>query len=180
MEDQTTVLPQDEIQNEESVMDIDSEESVESETGDESNQHQADVEDMGDVELLKAELAKEKSEAAKLRRLLEKKSKPVEQSTSTQDLLAVEETVLKAQGTSQDELDFLKRVAKVVGTGMIDAKNDPLFVAWKQQKDEKDKSEKARLGASRGSGKVSQEKSFSTPGLSQEDHKKMWKDKFSR
>lgn len=87
---------------------------------------------------------------------------------------SVEETVLLANGMPEELLKELKTVAKVRGmASLLKAQNDPIFVAVKE-KFEKDKKHKdASLAASRGAGGVAPQKSFNTPGLSREEHRKM-------
>jgi len=161
---ENTVAPQDETQTEETIAEEveeteaeAEEEATESDNGDDSNQHQDEVERL-------------KTENAKLQRLLKKKDKTIKG-----EGLSIEETVLKAQGTPADELDYLRKVAKVENISLVDAKTNPLFVAWKEQKDARVKAEEARLGASKGSGRATAKKDFSTPNLSEEDHKALWK-----
>lgn len=89
----------------------------------------------------------------------------------------IEETVLRAQGVAQDELDMLKKVSALNGISIIDAQNDEVFKLWKQKHEQDIKAEQAKLGASRGSGQRKPQKDFSTPGLSPEEHKAMWKQK---
>jgi hypothetical protein len=93
-------------------------------------------------------------------------------STSTEDMEAM---VLKAQGMPSDLLDELKAVAKARGKTLLDSVNDPIFVAIKSQKETETKALKAKLGASKGSGSVKKEKSINSIGLSEEEHKEMWK-----
>lgn len=83
--------------------------------------------------------------------------------------------ILKAQGKSQEEIDYLKKLAHVNGTGIVEAQNDALFKAWTAQRDAESKAEKAKLGASRGAGSIRQEKSTTTPGLSDQEHKELWR-----
>lgn len=87
----------------------------------------------------------------------------------------VEVRILKAQGVSNDEIVYLKKLAAVNGTSIIEAQSDELFSAFKSKKEEQEKSEKSKLGASRGSSSVKREKDYSTPGLSDEEHKEIWK-----
>ena len=87
----------------------------------------------------------------------------------------VEVRILKAQGVSNDEIVYLKKLAAVNGTSIIGAQSDELFSAFKSKKEEQEKSEKSKLGASRGSSSVKREKDYSTPGLTDEEHKEIWK-----
>lgn len=88
----------------------------------------------------------------------------------------VDERVLQAQGISKEDIDFLKKIAAVNGTSLIDAQKDELFVARKAKQEEEAKKEKARLGASKGSGSEAKKKDLNTPGLAPKDHKELWKE----
>lgn len=88
----------------------------------------------------------------------------------------VEVSILKAQKTSDDEIAYLKKLAKVNGTSIIDAQSDEIYLGWKAKKEAEEKSEKAKLGASRGSGSAKKEKTINTPNLSDEEHKALWKE----
>lgn len=95
--------------------------------------------------------------------------KPTEQATPSN----VEEIVLQANGMSDELLVQLKKVAAINGTSLIKAQNDPIFVAVKEKFEREAKQENASLGASKGAGSVKAQKTFATPGLSAEEHKKM-------
>jgi len=87
----------------------------------------------------------------------------------------VQVMILKTQGLTDDLIDKLKVVAKLNGKSLIEAQTDPVFETLKAQKQKDDEAIKARLGASRGSGQVKKTKDFTTPGLSEAEHKAMWK-----
>lgn len=118
------------------------------------------------------------AEAKKLQAILDRKTRQSEKQKApltTNKPTDVEETVLRAQGMSADELEMLKKVAKVNGTSLIDAKQDTLFVTWKENAEREQAAQKARLGASKGAGSKSQPITFNTPGLTPEQHKELWK-----
>lgn len=122
-----------------------------------------------------AELAKAKAEAAKYRRLFEKgqTSKPLvakPKAPQTASPLNVEETVLLANGMSEDLMVELKAVAQVRKISLIKAQTDPIFVAVKDKFEKDKKRDEASLPASRSSGSVKARKSFNTPGLTKEEH----------
>lgn len=71
-------------------------------------------------------------------------------------------------------LETLKKVAKATGKSILDTQNDEIFIAMKEKAEANEKSAKASVGASRGSGKVTKGKDFSTPGLTPEEHKELW------
>lgn len=138
------------------------------------------------VETLKAKLA-EKDELlakeAEARRQLtaraktaEAKAKPVAPQLSNGiDETMIEKKILKSQGMSDELLTELVALSKVRGKGLIDTQSDPIFIALKESKDKEEKSAKANLGASKGSGSVKKGKDFNTPNLTDEEHKEMWK-----
>ena len=76
---------------------------------------------------------------------------------------------------SDELLTELVALSKVRGKSLLDTQSDPLFIALKESKEAEAKSAKAKLGASKGSGSVKTEKGFDTPGLTEEEHKEMWK-----
>lgn len=86
----------------------------------------------------------------------------------------IEITVLKANGMSQDLIDELRTIAKVRGKSLLDSQNDPIFIAIKAQKESESKAQQAKLGASRGSGQVRQDKTLQTPGLTEAEHRELW------
>ena len=87
---------------------------------------------------------------------------------------AVDVKILQSQGMSEDLITELKALAKVRGTSILATQLDPIFVAMKKEKDAEEKSKKASLPASRGSGSPSVKKGFNTPGLTKEEHKELW------
>lgn len=130
-----------------------------------------------DVEQLQATNKKlferAKKAEADLRALKSSGSTPPAQSTSPQSV-SVEETVLLANGMSEELLNELKAVAKARGiSSLIKAQTDSIFVAVKEKFERDLKQREASLPASRSSGAAKVKKSPRTPGLSRDDHKKM-------
>ena len=60
------------------------------------------------------------------------------------------------------------------GVSLSEALDNEMFVAWKESQERKAKSEKAQLGASNGSPKVTEKKSFDSKGLSRDEHKALF------
>jgi hypothetical protein len=119
-------------------------------------------------------LAKAEAEAAKWRRLFEKASKPSKvEAPSLASTAPVEETVLLAQGMSEELLTELKAVAQVRKTTLIKAQSDPIFVSIKEKYEKDAQTKNASLPASRGSGQMKAQKTFTSPGLTREEHRKM-------
>ena len=89
----------------------------------------------------------------------------------------VDERILKSQGMDDELLKELKRVAQFNEQDLFTAKSDPMFVAI-QERIERERADKAAsLGASKGSGQGKPKKDVSSPGLSAEEHKRLWKQK---
>lgn len=94
--------------------------------------------------------------------------------TPAQDTLSqasVEETVLLANGMSEELLGELKAIAAVRKTSLIKAQSDPLFVAAKEVIEKERKQKEASLPVSRGSGQTKVKKTVNSPGLSRDEHK---------
>lgn len=98
-------------------------------------------------------------------------SKKVETSTG----LSKGEAILYAKGFDEAEVDYAQKVATLQGVSLTEAVKDELFTTWKSNKAEAKKKEDAQLGTSRGA-RTTVKKSFDTPGLSDEDHKAMFKE----
>lgn len=92
----------------------------------------------------------------------------------------VDERILKSQGMSDELLKELKRVARFNETDLITAQNDPMFLSIKTRLENEARDKEAQLGASKGSGMGKTPKTFATPGLSEEDHKALWKKQMGR
>jgi len=141
------------------------------------------------VESLKAKLAEKDAQLekeAEARRQLTARAKtaeakavkPIEkpqQINNGIDLATMEKTILKSQGMSDELLSELVALSKVRGKSLLDTQSDPIFIALKESKEKEEKSAKANLGASKGSGSVKKGKDFNTPNLTPEEHKEMWK-----
>jgi hypothetical protein len=133
-------------------------------------------------------LAKAEAEAAKYKRLFNKAQKGNQNPTAKPSLskgevrpkvqspspVDVDERILKSQGMPDELLSKLRMVAKINNVSLIDAQTDPVFQGIKEKFEKEKKSKEASLPASKGSGGVRSKKDFNTPGLSREDHKKMF------
>jgi len=122
-----------------------------------------------------------KAEALKYKAIAERKEKQIEKQKTNKpnNELTREEIILLAKGVDDSDITYLKKLQagdKVMGNeiSLSEAMLDPLFVAYKEQREAKAKAEKAQLGAS-GSGAVHQSNKFDQE-LSKEDHKKLWEE----
>ena len=141
-------------------------------------------EDEDSVTLSKAELNKLKRKAIAYDHAKSKQeTKPVEKKVITNNnnnqSVSIEETVLKAQGLDEEEIDMLKKVSVLSGVSLIDAQKDTVFKLWKEKQEAEQKSKRASMGTSKGSS-AKPVKSFNTPGLSEAEFKELWKQKMGR
>lgn len=145
---------------------------------------ESDSEDDDSVTLSKAELNKLKRKAiaydhAKTKQEAKPEQKKVINNNNNNNSASIEETVLKAQGLEEDEIDMLKKVSVISSVSLIDAQKDPVYKLWKEKQEAEEKSKRASMGASKGSSAKTQ-KGFNTPGLSEAEFKEMWKQKMGR
>lgn len=102
-----------------------------------------------------------------------------EQPEAKPDTLTREEAVAFAKGFSEAEVDKAKKIAQVEDISLPQALESDLFTTWKAAQDKAKKDEEAQLRASGGGGQKTK-KDFDTPGLSDEDHKALFKDKMGQ
>lgn len=146
-----------------------------------------ELEDTEDVEALKAQIEKDKIAKAQIlarakkaeaeNKELKKPKEALATQHTTNALTAedVEVKILKAQKIPDDEILYLKKLAVLNGTSIIEAQSDDIYLTFKSNKEAVEKAEKARLGVSKGSGSIKKEKGLNTPELSAEEHKELWK-----
>lgn len=107
------------------------------------------------IEALRQELEKEKQARIKAEQAIikakSKEKKPVVEKQEELSESKIERIVLKAQGTSNDELELLEKISTLNNVSLTDAKQDPYFKAWKEAKAQEEKSKEASLPASKGS-----------------------------
>lgn len=133
---------------------------------------------LAQVEKAKHDLsARAKKAEAELKSLREKSADAPQKEIikNTLSEADVEAKILRAQGVSTELLDELKVIARARGKSLIEAQEDPLFVLRKKQMEDEAKAQKAKLPSSKGSGSVKHEKTFNTSGLSNDEHRAMWK-----
>lgn len=88
--------------------------------------------------------------------------------------LTREEAILIAKGMEEEDLAKLQTIVKGTGLSLAEAQKDPLFTAYLEKKEAEKKAERAKLGASKGSGYKEQKPGITSPGLSSDEHKKLW------
>ena len=108
------------------------------------------------------------------------KHRPAEATQTLETKGLSEETIqamiLQSKGVDVELISEMKPLAKLRGKSVLEMENDPIYLAMKKEREDKVKAEKAKLGASRGSGQAKQEKSINSQGLSDEEHKAMWRE----
>ena len=119
------------------------------------------------AEKAEAELKALKAEAQEP---TEKKAQP-----TLSNSLSREEAILIAEGMKEDDLNKLQVIARGAGISLLEAKEDPLFASYYSNVMKERKSEKAKLGASKGSTIKQETPSFSN-GLSRDEHIALWKE----
>lgn len=129
------------------------------------------------VTLTKSEYSKLKRQAIAYK--ANKSEKPDRETSTTTNSLTeqeIEAKILLAKGIDSQLLEEMKALAVVRGKSLLQMENDPIILAMKEAKDAEAKAKAARLGASRGSTSVKAQKTTTTPNLSDEDHKAMWRE----
>lgn len=143
-----------------------------------------EAEDSNDetVTLTKSEYSKLKRQAIAYK--ANKSEKPeVKETPATTNSLSeqdIEAKILRAKGVDNQLIEEMKALAAVRQKSLLEMENDPIIIAMKEAKEAEAKAKAARLGASRGSTTVKATKSTTTPGLSDEDHKAMWREANSK
>lgn len=168
MQDENLTQPQEGMNPESEVI----EETVEESTEETQENQVVTEEETVSKDQFNQVIARAKKAEAEIKALKAQKQNITNTSTSTNE--QVEITVLKSQGMSADLIDELKIIAKVRGKSLIDSMTDPIFVAIKEKKESETKAQKARLGASRGATTVRTDKTLSTPGLTEAEHRELW------
>lgn len=143
---------------------------------------QADEENLADklaeLEEAKRQLtARAKKAEEELKSLKTKPVPPVRNENINNPLTdeAIDVKILKSQGVDDEAIAKLKKLAKLNDTSLIEAQNDDIFISWKEKREAEEKAEKAKLGASRGSGSVKKTKDLNSPDVSDAEHKELWK-----
>jgi hypothetical protein len=98
------------------------------------------------------------------------KAKP--QESKLNDPQLSDELKLIARGLSDEEIEQAKIIAKGKSIALTEAIKDPLFTIFQDDFKEKERKEKAKLGASKGSGETEPEVKGFQSGASEEEHKK--------
>lgn len=106
------------------------------------------------------------------------KAKP--QVNTNNDPQLSDELKLIARGLSDEEIEQAKVIAKGTDKSLAEAIKNPLFLTFQADLKEKERKEKAKLGASKGSGETKEEVTGLQPGSTREDHMKAFQKKVGR
>jgi len=93
--------------------------------------------------------------------------------TLTAPSINPDELKLIARGLSDEEIDQAKAIAKGKDIPLNEALKDPMFIAYQKDQKEAERKEKAKLGASKGSGQDEDSSGF-RPGMTEAEHKAEW------
>lgn len=104
--------------------------------------------------------------------------KKIKNNVETTDYITREEAVLLAKGFEDEDIEVAKSLAKGFNIPLNQAVKHDVFTAYKTKKDNEAKKQKANLGASKGSG--SKTETGVKPGMTEEEHKALWKKQVGR
>lgn len=168
---------EDELQN---TAELETESGVEEEVSEEVYDDTDDTSEEEDSRLseLEEENQRLKNELAKNKRLSKKKKEPINSKNDDVDYEAMVKEKARIYGKvftkfDDEEVDYAEKIAKVEGISVDKAVNTDLFKVWKQTNDKRRETEKASLQASKSGGKVKKEITFSTRGLTKEQHREL-------
>lgn len=161
----------------EEELDVAVDTNTEGEEATESNEsgEQEETTDLS-VELAKEQEARRQLTARALRaeKELKKLRETEAQPRINSDPQLSDELKLIARGLSDEEIDKAKVVAKGLGISLPDAIKDPLFLSYQATLKEKERKEKAKLGASKGSGE-SQDDTLIRKDMTRDEHQEAFK-----
>ena len=103
---------------------------------------------------------------AELKKLKTEQARPP---ITNQDPQLPDELKLMARGLSDEEIDKAKVIARGLGIALPEAIKDPLFLVYQSDLKEKARKEKAKLGASKGSGE-SQDSTLIKEQMTRDEH----------
>ena len=101
------------------------------------------------------------------------KAKP--QVNTNNDPQLSDELKLIARGFTDEEIEQAKIIAKGTEKNLTEAVKNPLFLTFQADLKDKERKEKAKLGASKGSGETQEEVTGLQSGSTREEHMKAFK-----
>lgn len=142
-----------------------------------SNEETVEVEDTEAIKASLADALKAKAELTARAKKAEQELKDLKakpQDNKPNDPQLSDELKLIARGLSDEAIEKAKLVAKGKGIPLLEAIKDPDFLIIKANLDEIEKRERAKLGASHGSGE-SEDDTLIKPDMTREEHMKAFK-----
>lgn len=140
----------------------------------ESNDQEQEVESTQDdtITLSKSEYTKLKRQAIAYKSQKENQPAPLKGKTGSSDINA-DELYLIAKGYDDEALEQLRIIARGTGTGLKEARENPLFKNYEAKQKEEERRSKAKLGASNGSSYGSNQPAIK-PNMTVDEHKAVW------
>ncbi len=138
------------------------------------NGEQDNTVDLAEVDSLRKAKAQLTARAKKAEDDLKKFKDTHPEVPLTNDPQLSDELKLIARGLSDEEIEQAKVIAKGKGIILAEAIKDPLFLSYQTMLKEEKRKEKAKLGASKGSGE-SQDDTLIKPNMSREEHMEAFK-----
>lgn len=154
-------------------LDVATDTSVEGEEATESNENSEQEDTVSKEEFEKLRQANLQINLARKRAEQELKTLKANSPIKNDPQLS-DELKLIARGLSDEEIDQAKVVAKGKGIALTEAIKDPLFLSYQETVKEKERKEKARLGASKGSGE-SPDSTLIKQEMSRDEHMEAFK-----
>jgi hypothetical protein len=169
------------------MSDLDTTEDITSQNDAETTENNLDTEEQSDdVEALRASNKKlfERTKAAedKLRALKKERydaqvnAQDKNKLETNADVSDREELKAIARGMSDEEIDEAKSIAKGKDITLTEAFKTKSFLAFQRELKEETKKEDAKLGATRGS--TQSKKDSFRAGMTSDEHKALWKEKY--
>jgi hypothetical protein len=170
-----TTADETEVDTEVETEEVETEETaVSEEETEEGDDKKPETEAEKDKRIAELEI-KNKKLYARLQRDKGKSAGTKDKTKDKPEALSREEVILFAQGLSEEEVEQASKVAALQGVKLTEAVKDDLFTGWKAKRDKQVELQKAQLGGSKGA-KASVKKTFDSPGLSDDDHRALFKE----
>ena len=114
------------------------------------------------------------AEVEKLKQPKETATVPAGDNNTAKDTVSREEVILFAKGFTEAQVEGLKKISKVEGTGLLATAESDLYKAWNESQEKRRVSESSELPVSGGSPKPPKKIDFKTPGLTDEQHRALF------
>lgn len=95
-------------------------------------------------------------------------------SLTTNNVSMDEVFLVATERITLEELNYAKKVAQLEEIPLEKAIKSDLFTAWKEKRERDTRAQEAAMRSSKGGSQTQEQKTFTTPGLSDEEHKKLF------